>query len=88
MLSALRRPLRSFSLLPIIGNIIVLFAALGFCATTYDPINSYCARWDHQSVVKNNTLWIDGGQETFDPSGSALYPLGYSKTVGVGAAKQ
>ncbi|KAG8527054.1 uncharacterized protein KY384_008483 [Bacidia gigantensis] len=24
-----------------------------------------CARWDHQSVYKNNTLYIDGGKQTF-----------------------
>ncbi|KAE9973280.1 hypothetical protein BLS_003664 [Venturia inaequalis] len=24
-----------------------------------------CSRWDHQSVVKRNTLYIDGGTETF-----------------------
>ncbi|KAL8974739.1 MAG: hypothetical protein Q9197_001031 [Variospora fuerteventurae] len=30
-----------------------------------DPIINYCARYDHQSIVKNSTLYIDGGQQSF-----------------------
>jgi hypothetical protein len=38
------------------------FAALGQCQ--YDPISDMCSRWDHQSVVKNNMLYIDGMRQT------------------------
>ena len=38
---------------------VAFFAALGQSAT-YDPINQMCSRWSHQSVVKNNVLFIDG----------------------------
>ncbi|KAF2145392.1 uncharacterized protein K452DRAFT_283752 [Aplosporella prunicola CBS 121167] len=44
---------------------------------TLDPIEDMCARWDHQSVVKNNVLYIDGGVETFDYNGGRI--LGYNQ---------
>lgn len=25
-----------------------------------DEVNDFCSRWDHQSIVKNNRLYIDG----------------------------
>ncbi|KAL9125788.1 MAG: hypothetical protein Q9217_005056 [Psora testacea] len=34
-------------------------------AQELDPIDNMCIRFDHQSVVKNNTLYIDGGRQTF-----------------------
>ena len=29
------------------------------------PINNMCERWYHQSTIKNDTLYIFGGDETF-----------------------
>jgi hypothetical protein len=26
----------------------------------YDEVSNFCSRWDHQSAVKNNRLYIDG----------------------------
>jgi hypothetical protein len=26
----------------------------------YDEVSDFCSRWDHQSIVKNNRLYIDG----------------------------
>ncbi|KAL8802228.1 MAG: hypothetical protein Q9182_003948 [Xanthomendoza sp. 2 TL-2023] len=43
---------------------IVFFATEGF-TQQLDPIRNYCARFDHQSVLKNNTLYIDGGKQSF-----------------------
>lgn len=40
-------------------------------AQELDPIVNMCVRFDHQSVIKNSTLYIDGGRETFvDVSGN------------------
>ncbi|MCJ1470714.1 hypothetical protein MMC07_009361 [Pseudocyphellaria aurata] len=34
-------------------------------AQQLDLIKNMCVRFDHQSIIKNNTLYIDGGIETF-----------------------
>ncbi|KAA8651738.1 hypothetical protein EYZ11_000059 [Aspergillus tanneri] len=39
--------------------------ALGASAPGIDIIDDFCMRLNHQSVVKNGTLYIDGGVETF-----------------------
>ncbi|KAL9103417.1 MAG: hypothetical protein Q9163_001519 [Psora crenata] len=48
---------------------LVAWASFGFTALAgaqqLDPIKNMCIRFDHQSVVKNNTLYIDGGRQTF-----------------------
>ncbi|TLD27443.1 host cell factor [Venturia nashicola] len=44
-----------------------VLAGLGLCQ--YNPISDMCSRWDHQSVVKGDTLFIDGGLETFITNG-------------------
>lgn len=43
------------------------FAFTTFAVTTqgYDPIKNFCARFDHQSIIKDETLYIYGGGETF-----------------------
>ncbi|KAF2449629.1 hypothetical protein P171DRAFT_427807 [Karstenula rhodostoma CBS 690.94] len=34
-----------------------------------DPVENFCMRWWSQSVVKNNTLYIDSGVQRFNDSG-------------------
>lgn len=53
-------------------RVLWIAVACGLLSTTasvsaqeLDPINNFCIRFDHQSVVKNSTLYIDGGRETF-----------------------
>jgi hypothetical protein len=59
---------------------LILFASLGAC--DYSPINQFCMRWNQQSIVKNNVLYVDGGLQTFaDPGAAGPYPLGYNKLL-------
>jgi hypothetical protein len=37
-----------------------LFLSLLSFATALDEVNDFCSRWDHQSIVKNDRLYIDG----------------------------
>ncbi|KAJ5578364.1 uncharacterized protein N7459_007328 [Penicillium hispanicum] len=41
-----------------------------------DPINNFCQRLWHQSVVKNNNLYIDGGLEVFIGDNNGGYANG------------
>jgi hypothetical protein len=34
-------------------------------ATGIDPVDNYCSRLYHQSTVKSETLYVDGGLEVF-----------------------
>jgi hypothetical protein len=54
------RSMLEFIVLPV-----AFFAAFGNAA--YDPINQMCSRWNHQSIVKNNILFIDGTNITLFP---------------------
>ncbi|KAF2405298.1 hypothetical protein EJ06DRAFT_19966 [Trichodelitschia bisporula] len=54
-----------------------LFMGLGTWAL--DPVTNMCARWDHQSVVKDGTLYIDGGIETF--GSKKPYTLGSNQWI-------
>lgn len=44
---------------------IITASLIAYTLGQLDPILNYCIRYDHQSVVKNNTLYIDGGKESF-----------------------
>ncbi|MCJ1270815.1 hypothetical protein MMC22_010712 [Lobaria immixta] len=43
----------------------LLSFAVEISAQQLDLIKNMCVRYDHQSIIKNNTLYIDGGIETF-----------------------
>lgn len=43
--------------------------------STLDPILDFCSRWFSSSVVKGNTLFINGGIETFYDSGLTSDPI-------------
>jgi hypothetical protein len=45
-------------------------AHLVLSASAWDPVFDFCQRLDHQSIVKDNILYIDGGTETFKSGGT------------------
>jgi len=47
--------------------------AQGLGAAGLNPLANFCSRWNHQSQIKNEMLFIDGGVETF----SARSPIQY-----------
>ncbi|OJJ29700.1 hypothetical protein ASPWEDRAFT_122305 [Aspergillus wentii DTO 134E9] len=53
----------------------LILGLVSFCLaannTGLDPVDNFCRIWYHQSVVKNNALYIDGGLEVFTPSSNA-----------------
>jgi hypothetical protein len=59
---------------------LIFLTTLGVC--DYSPINQFCMRWNQQSTVKNNILYVDGGFQTFsDPGAIGPFPLGYNKQL-------
>ncbi|KAF2087703.1 hypothetical protein K490DRAFT_73631 [Saccharata proteae CBS 121410] len=62
---------------------LVILCAVAFAAWSdaqnLDPISDMCARWHHQSTIKDSYLWIDGGVETFNYNGDKI--LGYNQDL-------
>lgn len=58
---------------------ILLLSAVYFSITTtangLDPLNNFCRRWYHQSQVKNNILFVDGGIESFSDRSAIQYGI-------------
>ncbi|KAJ5161690.1 hypothetical protein N7492_007082 [Penicillium capsulatum] len=58
-----------------IAAIVINIAAKAWGGSTsdscIDPIKNFCQRLWHQSAVKNNTLYINGGMEVFIPKNNA-----------------
>ncbi|KAI0198287.1 hypothetical protein F4808DRAFT_263372 [Astrocystis sublimbata] len=55
-----------------------------------DPVNNFCSRWYHQSQVKNDLLFIDGGIETYSRRRPSDKPhddgLNYTGPITVGTS--
>ncbi|KAL8735875.1 MAG: hypothetical protein Q9181_002653 [Wetmoreana brouardii] len=51
--------------LTIVAAFLSLIASNTARAQLLDPVKNYCARFDHQSIVKNGVLYIYGGGQTF-----------------------
>ncbi|MCJ1449290.1 MAG: hypothetical protein MMC23_009810 [Stictis urceolatum] len=48
---------------PVSGN--KASSALASAPAGLDPIENYCQRFDHQSILKDDILYVDGGTQTF-----------------------
>ncbi|KAK9771907.1 putative Peptidase A1 domain-containing protein [Seiridium cardinale] len=48
-----------------LGVVFLMAAVQAVGAAGLDPINNFCSRWYHQSQVKNDILFIDGGIASF-----------------------
>ncbi|CZR65155.1 related to cell wall anchored protein [Phialocephala subalpina] len=55
--------------------LLLLVAVYHVVRAQYDPLVNFCRRLDHQSIVLNGTLYIDGGREvftTYDQNGTEI----------------